>query len=60
MTDLLSAVALLLILEGIMPFLYPSGLRQWFLTLSEMEDGKLRFLGLTSMVVGVVLLSLIR
>lgn len=57
--DLLVAVALLLVIEGIMPFLNPSGVRKALLLVSQMNDNMLRFGGLTSMVLGVLLLYLV-
>jgi uncharacterized protein YjeT (DUF2065 family) len=58
--DLLSAVALLLIIEGVLPFLNPPGLRKALLTVSQASDGVLRFGGLTSMVLGCLLLYAVR
>jgi len=57
--DLLVALALLLVLEGILPFLNPAGLRRTLLLLSDMTDSQLRFAGLTSMLIGIVLLYVI-
>ena len=56
--NLLDAFALLLVLEGIMPFLSPSSVRRLLARLNELGDGSLRFAGLASMVIGVVLLYL--
>ena len=58
--DLLLALALLLILEGILPFLHPNGWRQTVMRLSELSDTQLRFIGLTFMVVGLVLLIFVK
>ena len=58
--DLLTAVALLLIIEGAMPFLNPPGLRRALLMVSQLSDGVLRFGGLTCMVVGCLLLYAVR
>ena len=58
--DLLSALALLLVLEGILPFLNPRGVRQALLQMAQMNDRVLRFTGLGSMVVGLILLYAIR
>ena len=58
--DLLTAVALLLVLEGIMPFLNPNGLRRTLLMVSQMNDNTLRWLGLGSMLIGALLLALLR
>jgi uncharacterized protein YjeT (DUF2065 family) len=54
-----SALAFLLVLEGIFPFLSPSGWRQTFVKLLQLRDGQLRFFGLTSMVIGLVTLWLL-
>ncbi|MEN8217673.1 MAG: DUF2065 domain-containing protein [Pseudomonadota bacterium] len=53
------AFALLLVIEGIMPFLNPSGWRQTLRTVSEMDDQDLRIIGLLSMAIGVIVLYLI-
>ena len=53
---LLDAVALLLVLEGIMPFLSPSSVRRLLARLNDMGDNVLRGAGLASMVAGVILL----
>jgi uncharacterized protein YjeT (DUF2065 family) len=54
-SDLLSALALVFILEGLTPFLNPEGLRKIFLTAAQMDNKTLRFLGVTSMLVGLLL-----
>ena len=58
--DLLAAIGLLLVLEGIVPFLNPQGLRQALLQIAKMEDRMLRWVGLSSMVIGVLVLYFIR
>jgi uncharacterized protein YjeT (DUF2065 family) len=58
--DLLAAVALLLILEGIIPFINPQILRKLLETMSRLDDRVIRLTGLTSMIAGVVLLYLVR
>jgi len=57
--ELLVATALLLVLEGIIPFLYPAGFRKLLLMMSQMDGSALRFGGLTSMLLGVLLLYFI-
>lgn len=57
---ILTAIALVLVIEGIMPFLVPALWREAFRRLTEMTDGQVRFLGLSSMVAGVLLLYLVR
>lgn len=55
---LLEAVALLLVLEGIMPFLSPSSVRRLLERVNELGDRSLRVAGLASMLAGVALLYL--
>jgi len=57
---LLIAIALMLILEGMMPFLSPRTWREAFKKLIEMGDGQIRFIGLSSMMVGLLLLMLLK
>lgn len=57
MSDLiLGALALVMVLEGLLPFLSPKAWRQVFEKALQMSDGQIRFIGLTCMVVGVLLL----
>ena len=51
-----AAVALMLVLEGLLPLLWPSGWRQTFTKLLDLNDGQLRFFGLTSIVLGLLTL----
>jgi uncharacterized protein len=55
-TTLLMALALMLILEGILPFLAPNLWRDTFRRITQMTDGQIRFVGLSSMLVGLLLL----
>ena len=55
-SSLLTALALMLIIEGIFPFVSPGAWRQTFLRLASMADGQIRFIGLSSMLAGVILL----
>jgi uncharacterized protein len=55
---LLMAVALMLVIEGLLPFLLPAIWRNAFRRLTEMTDGQIRFVGLSSMIAGVLLLFL--
>jgi len=57
---LLMALALMLIIEGLLPFLAPAFWRQTFRRLTEMSDGQVRFIGLSSMVAGLLLLVFTR
>lgn len=57
-SPLLLAFALMLVLEGIMPFIAPAAWRETFRRLIQFSDGQIRFVGLTSMLIGIVLLTL--
>ena len=57
---LLTALALMLIIEGVLPFLLPAIWRETFRRLTEFSDGQLRFIGLTSMLAGLLLLYIAR
>ncbi len=57
--ELLTAFALVLVLEGIMPFINPAGLRRMIVMVAQMDDVTLRVVGLTSMLSGVLLLYLV-
>lgn len=57
---LLAAVALMLVLEGVIPFLYPSKWRNLVATLAQIDDRQLRIMGLVSMLLGVGLLYLVK
>ena len=54
----LSAVALMLIAEGLVPFVSPPSWRRIFEKAMQMSDGQIRFLGLTCMLAGLALLLL--
>ena len=55
---LIGAFALMLVIEGLLPFLLPAIWRQTFRRLTEMSDGQIRFVGLSSMLAGLLLLFL--
>ncbi len=55
----LIAIALMLILEGILPFLSPQTWREAFRKMIEINDHQIRFIGLTSMLVGLMLLLIV-
>ncbi len=57
---LLIAFALMLVLEGILPFLLPGIWRDTFKKLTEAGDNQVRFIGLTSMLLGLLLLYLVK
>ena len=56
---LLAALALMLVLEGLLPFLSPTLWRQVFSRMLAMKDGQIRFIGLSCMVAGVVILYVV-
>lgn len=57
---LLAALAVMLVLEGLLPFLSPGTWRSVFEKAVQMSDGQIRFIGLSSMVIGLLLLALFR
>ena len=57
---LLGALALMLVAEGLLPFLSPSTWRRMFERATRMSDGQLRFIGLLCLVCGLVLLAVWR
>ena len=59
-SDLLAALALFLVVEGIIPFLNPSGMKRALEKLLTLGDRELRIAGLGSMLVGVTILFLVR
>jgi len=59
-TTFIMAFALMLIIEGVLPFLLPTLWRDTFRRITEFSDGQIRFFGLSSMVVGLLILYLVR
>jgi uncharacterized protein YjeT (DUF2065 family) len=59
-TEILTACALLLVLEGILPFVGPSRYKQLVAQIVRLSDNQLRAAGLTAMIAGLVLLFLVR
>jgi uncharacterized protein YjeT (DUF2065 family) len=58
--DLLAALALMLVVEGILPFASPSRFRSLVETVGEMDDRALRYAGLLTMLAGLGLLYVVR
>ena len=56
----MGALALMLVFEGLLPFLSPTLWRQVFERAVRMTDGQIRFLGISSMLAGMLLLALWR
>lgn len=59
-SDLLAAIALFFVLEGIVPFLNPNGMKRALEKLITLGDRELRIAGLGSMLVGVAILFIVR
>lgn len=53
---LLAAFALMLVVEGLLPFIHPRGWRRLFERATKLSDGQIRFIGLSSMLAGVAML----
>lgn len=58
--ELLTALALVLVLEGLMPFWKPELLRRMVEMLAQLDDRSIRMAGLGSMLAGVLLLYVVR
>ena len=59
-TTFLMAIALMLVIEGVLPFLAPKLWRDTFRRITQLTDGQIRFVGLTSMLIGLIVLTLVR
>ena len=60
MSELLTAFALMLVLEGLMPLLSPARWREVFSRILAMSDGQIRFVGLASILMGLFALFWLR
>ena len=58
-SSLLTAFALMLIIEGLLPFIAPAAWRDTFLRLASMADGQIRFIGLSPMLAGLAMLCIL-
>lgn len=58
--DLLAAISLYLVIEGLLPFASPGSWRQGLLMVSQLRDSQLRIFGLVSIGAGLLLLLLVR
>ena len=56
----LAALGLMLVLEGIMPFLFPKAWRDTLRKVAQFQDGQARFIGLTLMLSGLMLIYLVK
>lgn len=59
-TDILTAIALVLVIEGLLPFASPELYRAAVRALAESPAARMRLMGLSSMLAGVILLILVR
>jgi uncharacterized protein YjeT (DUF2065 family) len=59
-SDLLAAVALCLVLEGILPFINPGAMKRIMASYSQLADNQLRVWGAIAMVAGLALLYFVR
>jgi len=57
-STLLTALGLMLVIEGVLPLLAPRAWRDTFKRMIELKDGQLRFVGLASVVGGLILILL--
>ena len=57
--ELFIAIGLILILEGLIPFISPSSYKRALLQLKEIHDNYLRIVGLVLIILGVIILNLI-
>lgn len=57
-STLLMAFGLMLVIEGLLPFVAPRIWRETFRRVTEMADGQLRFIGLTSIIIGLAMILL--
>jgi uncharacterized protein YjeT (DUF2065 family) len=60
LVPIFSALGIMLVLEGLMPFLSPRGFRRTLAAVTQSDDRTLRIAGLASMLAGVLLLYLAR
>jgi hypothetical protein len=59
-TDLLAALAIVCIIEGILPFINPAGMKRVLSRMAAVEEREMRIMGLASMLVGLLVLFLVR
>ena len=59
-TEILTAVALVLVLEGMLPFVGPGRYKQLVAQIVRLSDNQLRAFGLSTMIAGLLLLFLVR
>ncbi|GLR27736.1 MULTISPECIES: DUF2065 domain-containing protein [Limnobacter] len=57
---LLSALALVFIIEGFMPFFFPKNWKEAFLKIASLTEGQIRFVGLVALLIGLGMLFLVQ
>ena len=57
-SDLLAALAIVCVIEGVMPFVNPAGMKRRLNRMASMEEREMRIVGLVSMLVGAASLYL--
>lgn len=60
LVEILTAICLVLVLEGILPFLNPEGYKRAVRSMLDLDNSQMRIIGLSSMIAGVVLLAIVR
>ena len=56
----MAALAIVCVIEGVMPFVNPAGMKRLLNRMASMEEREMRIVGLVSMLVGVAILYLVR
>jgi len=59
-TEILTALALVLVIEGMLPFVRPGRYKQLVAQIVRLSDNQLRMFGLSAMIIGIVLLFIVR
>ena len=59
-TEILTALALVLVIEGMLPFVRPNRYKQLVAQIVRLSDNQLRIFGLSSMIIGILLLFFVR
>ena len=59
-TEILTAVSLVLIIEGMLPFIRPGRYKQLVAQIVRLSDNQLRIFGLSVMIAGLLLLFIVR
>ena len=59
-TEILTAIALVLVIEGMLPFIRPGRYKQLVAQIVRLSDNQLRIFGLTMMIIGILLLFIVR